>query len=57
MILLQEVSQKLPGSAPDSGFGFWFLSQVIVTLIIFVGVYFILKPVFNKKDEEEDENL
>ncbi|MGB1037624.1 MAG: hypothetical protein ACPGYY_03185 [Bacteroidia bacterium] len=55
MMFLQEVSQKLPGSAPDSGFGFWFLSQVVVTLIIFIGVYFILKPMFNKKDKEGEE--
>ena len=54
-ILLQEVSQKRPGSAPDSGVGFWIASQVIVTLIVFVGVYFIFKPVFGKKPEQEEE--
>lgn len=53
-ILLQEISsssQKLPNSAPESSFSFWFISQVIITGVIFVGVYFILKPVFGKKKE------
>lgn len=52
-MFLQEVSQKLPNSAPDSGFGFWFISQVVITAIVFIGVYFILKPVFGNKPEDE----
>ncbi|MFT6177097.1 MAG: hypothetical protein ACJAUF_001012, partial [Bacteroidia bacterium] len=28
MIILQELSQKLPNSAPESTFSFWFISQV-----------------------------
>ncbi len=55
MYILQQVGNKLPNSAPESGFGFWFLSQVIVTAIIFIGVYYILKPVFSKTTGEEDE--
>ncbi len=54
MMFLQEVSQKLPNSAPDSGFGFWFISQVVITAIVFIGVYFILKPVFGNKPEDEE---
>ena len=55
MLFLQEASNKLPNSAPDSGFGFWFISQVVITAIIFIGVYYILKPVFGNKKEEEEE--
>jgi len=53
MIFLQDLSQKLPNSAPDSSFSFWFISQIIVTAIIFIGVYFILKPMMKKKKDEE----
>mgnify|MGYP000280079404 CR=1 FL=1 len=52
MIFLQAISQTLPTSAPDSSFSFWMISQVIVTGIIFAGVYFILKPVFSKKEDD-----
>ena len=56
-IILQAAveSQKRPGSAPESGVGLWVASQVIITLIVFVGVYYIFKPVFGKKPEDEDE--
>ena len=53
-ILLQETAQKLPNSAPEATFTFWFASQVFITLLIFVGVYIILKPVLGKKDEEDN---
>ncbi|MFT5348109.1 MAG: flagellar biosynthesis/type III secretory pathway M-ring protein FliF/YscJ [Bacteroidia bacterium] len=56
MIILQELSQKLPNSAPESTFSFWFISQVVVTLIIFVGVYIILKPVFSKEKEKQEKS-
>lgn len=55
MFLLQEASNKLPNSAEDAGLGFWLISQVVVTAIIFIGVYYIMKPVFGKKDEEDKE--
>ncbi len=54
-VILQAIgNQKLPNSAPDGTFSFWFISQVVVTLIVFVGVYLIFKPVFGKKKEEKD---
>tara|TARA_B110000977_G_scaffold79162_1_gene106395 strand:- start:215 stop:397 length:183 start_codon:yes stop_codon:yes gene_type:complete len=56
MIILQELSQKLPNSAPESTFSFWFISQVVVTLIIFVGVYIILKPVFSKENDKQEKS-
>jgi len=28
-------------------------SEIIIPIIVFVGMYFIFKPVFGKKDEEE----
>jgi hypothetical protein len=56
MIILQELSQKLPNSAPESTFSFWFISQVVVTLIIFAGVYIILKPVFSKEKEKQEKS-
>ncbi|MFT5818101.1 MAG: p-aminobenzoyl-glutamate transporter AbgT [Bacteroidia bacterium] len=56
MIILQELSQKLPNSAPESTFSFWFISQVVVTLIIFVGVYIILKPVFSKEKDKQEKS-
>jgi uncharacterized membrane protein len=54
MNLLQDVSQKLPNAAPDGTFGLWMISQVVVTLIVFIGVYYILKPVFGNKDKEDE---
>jgi hypothetical protein len=57
MILLQDISQKLPNAATDSTFSFWMISQVVVTAIIFIGVYYIFKPIFGKKkDREKDES-
>lgn len=56
MIILQELSQKLPNSAPESTFSFWFISQVVVTLIIFVGVYIILKPIFSKEKDKQEKS-
>jgi uncharacterized membrane protein len=53
MNLLQDVSQKLPNAAPDATFGLWMISQVLVTLIVFIGVYYIFKPVLGKKDNDD----
>ncbi len=50
MILLQTVLDSTQ-RAPDANIWFWGISQVVVTLIIFVGVYYIFKPVFGKKDK------
>jgi hypothetical protein len=33
---------------------FMIASEIIVTLVIFIGVYYILKPVFGKKNERKD---
>ena len=30
---------------------FMIASEILVTLVIFIGVYYILKPVFGKKEE------
>jgi len=54
-ILLQGVSQKLPNSAPESTFSFWFISQVVITAVIFIGVYYILKPVLGKNKDKKEE--
>jgi hypothetical protein len=54
MIFLQDVAQKLPNSAPESSFSFWFISQVVITAVIFIGVYYILKPVLSNKDDTEE---
>jgi len=54
LLLLQEIVQKRPNSAPESTFSFWFISQIVITAIIFIGVYFILKPVFRKDNKKED---
>ncbi len=35
---------------------FMITSEVVITLIIFVGVYYILKPVFGKKDDDTKDN-
>jgi hypothetical protein len=53
MIFLQDVAQKLPNSAPESSFSFWFISQVVITAVIFIGVYYILKPVMSNKDDTD----
>jgi hypothetical protein len=53
MIFLQDVAQKLPNSAPESSFSFWFISQVVITAVIFIGVYYILKPVLSNKDDTD----
>ena len=39
--------------APDATGLFWGISEVIVTLIVFIGVYLIFKPVFGDKKEKE----
>ena len=52
LIILQDTNQKLPNVAPESSFTFWFVTQVVVTLIVFIGVYYIMKPVFGKKKDE-----
>ena len=35
--------------APDATGLFWGISEVVVTLIVFIGVYFIFKPVFGEE--------
>jgi hypothetical protein len=35
---------------------FMITSEVVITLIIFIGVYFIFKPVFGKKDDNSKDN-
>lgn len=52
LILLQETVADSTNRAPDANIWFWGASQVVITLIIFVGVYFIFKPVFGKKEKE-----
>ena len=39
--------------APDATGLFWGISEVVVTLIVFVGVYFIFKPVFGEEKNKK----
>lgn len=55
MMLLQAVVDST-SRAPDASIWFWGASQVVVTFVIFVGVYYIFKPVFGKKDEPKSED-
>lgn len=53
MMLLQVgANSKLPESAEESSFSFWIISEIVITAIIFIGVYFIFKPLAKKKDQE-----
>ncbi len=54
VILLEQTLSDTTNRAPDASGWFWGVSEVIVTLIIFVGVYYIFKPVFDKKEDEKD---
>jgi len=40
--------------APDAPVWLWGLSEVVITLTVFIGVYLIFKPVFGKKKKEEN---
>ena len=55
LILLQQTLSDTTNRAPDTTGWFWGVSEVVVTLIIFIGVYYIFKPVFGKK-EDQDKN-
>ena len=46
MLILQAIDSVQ--RAPDATGLFWGISEVVVTLIVFVGVYFIFKPVFGE---------
>ncbi|MDA8930366.1 hypothetical protein N9J07_03180 [Bacteroidia bacterium] len=52
MMLLQAVADST-NRAPDATGLFWGVSEVLITLVIFVGVYFIFKPVFGHKEEDK----
>jgi hypothetical protein len=54
LILLQQTLSDTTNRAPDATGWFWGVSEVIVTLIIFVGVYYIFKPVLDKKEDDQD---
>ena len=54
LILLQQTLSDTTNRAPDATGWFWGVSEVIVTLIIFVGVYYIFKPVLDKKGGDQD---
>ncbi|MFB1004184.1 MAG: hypothetical protein QMC70_08625 [Bacteroidia bacterium] len=54
LILLQQTLSDTTNRAPDATGWFWGVSEVIVTLIIFVGVYYIFKPVLDKKEGDQD---
>ncbi len=49
-VLLQAVDST--NRAPDATVWFWGVSEVIITIIIFLGVYYIFKPLFVNKDSE-----
>lgn len=49
-VLLQAVDST--NRAPDANVWFWGVSEVIITILIFVGVYYIFKPLFVNKDPE-----
>ena len=51
MFILQAIDSVQ--RAPDAPALFWGISEVVVTLIVFVGVYYILKPVFGDKKDKE----
>jgi hypothetical protein len=52
MILIQAISDSIQ-RAPDAPIWLWGLSEVLVTIIVFIGVYFIFKPVFGKKEKDD----
>lgn len=55
MILLQEITESTR-ELPENYKLLWVVSQIVVTSIIFIGVYFIFKPIFNKKkDSDKDQ--
>ncbi|MDB9791562.1 hypothetical protein OAB43_02130 [Bacteroidia bacterium] len=56
MIILQELSQKLPNSAQEPGLGFWTISVWAITAIIFIGVYYIFNPVFSKEKDKQEKS-
>lgn len=46
---------QIPAEEPSSTFT-WLLvaSEVLIPLIVFIGVYFIFKPVFKNKKKDND---
>lgn len=39
------------------GYGWLFIaSEIVITLIVFIGVYYIFKPVFKKEAEKKEES-
>ncbi|PCJ66539.1 MAG: hypothetical protein COA58_07100 [Bacteroidetes bacterium] len=54
LVLQATTSQKREGSAPDGSTFFWIMSEIVITLVIFIGVYYIFKPVFGKKKEDQE---
>lgn len=55
MILLQEITETAR-ELPENYKLLWIVSQIVVTGIVFVGVYFIFKPLFNKKKDNDAED-
>lgn len=53
-IMLQQVVSDSTNRAPDASVWFWGVSEVLVTVFIFIGVYFIFKPLFAKKEGAEE---
>ena len=53
MLILQAIDSVQ--RAPDAPALFWGISEVVVTLVVFVGVYYIFKPVFG--DEKKKNKL
>ena len=42
--------------APNNFTTLLILSEIFIPLIVFIGVYFIFKPVFGKKKKDEEES-
>lgn len=55
MIILQEITETAR-ELPENYKLLWIVSQIVVTGIVFVGVYFIFKPLFNKKKDNDAED-
>ncbi|MDG1721109.1 MAG: hypothetical protein P8I31_07660 [Bacteroidia bacterium] len=50
MLILQAIDSVQ--RAPDAPALFWGISEVVVTLVVFVGVYYIFKPVFGDEKKK-----
>ena len=55
MILLQEITESTR-ELPENYKLLWVVSQIVITAIVFVGVYYIFKPIFNKKKKSDKED-